>query len=103
MNLKYPFIAIIMISLFASCTGIPKNATAVKNFEVEKIEFGFRPTVKDRRPIVGNHAEYPHLHVFNGMGARGILNGNYFAKELFEHIEYGKPIHPEVDLKRFEV
>lgn len=74
-----------------------------KDFEVEKIEFGFRPTVKDRRPIVGNHAEYPHLHVFNGMGARGILNGNYFAKELFEHIEYGKPIHPEVDLKRFEV
>lgn len=70
-------------------------------FEVKEVKFGFRPTVKDRRPILGSHPEHENLFVFNGLGARGILNGNYFAKELFSHIETGKELHPEVDLKRF--
>lgn len=70
-------------------------------FEVEEVNFGLRPTVKDRRPILGNHPDHPNYFVFNGLGARGILNGNYFAKVLFEHIEDGKPLMPEVDLKRF--
>ncbi len=71
------------------------------DFEIKSVEFGFRPTVKDRRPILGNHQEFTNLFVFNGLGARGVLNGNYFAKELFDHINLGKPIHPEVDWKRF--
>lgn len=70
-------------------------------FDIKEINFGFRPTVKDRRPILGNHDKYKNLYVFNGLGARGILNGNYFAKELFEHIEFAKPLPAEVDLKRF--
>ena len=70
-------------------------------FEVKEVRFGFRPTVKDRRPILGSHTVYKNLYVFNGMGARGILNGNYFAKDLFNHIESGVELHPEVDIKRF--
>lgn len=70
-------------------------------YETVAVSFGFRPTVADRRPIVGSHMQYPNLFVLNGMGARGILNGSYFSKELFEHIENGKSLHPEVDLKRF--
>lgn len=73
------------------------------DFKIEEINFGFRPTVKDRRPILGNHPEYPNFYVFNGLGARGILNGCYFSKELYEHIENGKPLLPEVNLKRFSV
>lgn len=71
-------------------------------FDVADIHFGFRPTVKDRRPILGTHSEFENLYVFNGLGARGVLNGNYFSRELFEHIEYGKPLLAEVDLKRFK-
>lgn len=71
------------------------------DFEIDQIEFGFRPTVKDRRPIIGNHPSFPNYYVFNGLGARGILNGCFFSKELFEHIENGKSLDPEVDLKRF--
>ncbi len=71
------------------------------DFEIAEVNFGFRPTVKDRRPILGNHPEHKNFYVFNGLGARGILNGCYFSKKLFEHIENGKPLHPEVDLKRF--
>ena len=72
------------------------------DFEVTQVKFGFRPTVKDRRPIVGNHPEFKNLYVFNGLGARGILNGNYFSINLYNHLENGEEIHPEVDLKRFQ-
>ena len=62
------------------------------NFEIVEINYGFRPTVKDRRPIIGNHPDHSNYYIYNGLGARGILNGCYFSRELFEHIENGKPI-----------
>jgi len=71
------------------------------SFETASVEFGFRPTVKDRRPILGQHPEFENLYVFNGLGARGILNGCYFSKHLFDFIESGKPLPPEVSLERF--
>ena len=71
------------------------------DFEIEEINFGFRPTVKDRRPILGNHPDHQNYFVYNGLGARGILNGCYFSRELYDHIENGKELMPEVDLKRF--
>ena len=72
------------------------------DFEVTQVKFGFRPTVKDRRPIVGAHSEFKNFYVFNGLGARGILNGNYFSINLYNHLENGEEIHPEVDVKRFQ-
>ena len=70
-------------------------------FQIQEVNYGFRPTVKDRRPILGNNPAHSNFYVFNGLGARGILNGCFFSKELFDHIENGKPLMPEVDLKRF--
>ena len=71
------------------------------DFEINEVNFGFRPTVRDRRPILGSHPEHPNFYVINGLGARGILNGCFFSKELYEHIENLKPLMPEVDLNRF--
>lgn len=71
------------------------------DFEVKEVQFGFRPTVKDRRPIIGRHEEHHNLYVFNGLGARGILNGCYFARDLFRFMEEGIPLHEEVSLNRF--
>lgn len=73
-----------------------------EKFNVEKVNVGFRPTVADRHPILGRHTQYSNLYVFNGLGARGILNGCYFSKELFDFIENKKDLMPEVDLKRFD-
>lgn len=70
-------------------------------FEIVAVNYGVRPTVKDRRPILGNHPEHQNYFIYNGLGARGILNGCYFSKELYEHIENGKKLMPEVDIKRF--
>jgi glycine/D-amino acid oxidase-like deaminating enzyme len=71
------------------------------DFEINEVNFGFRPTVKDRRPIIGRHSEHNNLYVFNGLGARGILNGCYFSKNLYEFIEQNIPLHEEISLERF--
>ncbi|WP_312302099.1 FAD-dependent oxidoreductase [Chryseobacterium sp.] len=72
------------------------------DFEVEEVHFGFRPTVKDRRPIIGRHDTHNNLYVFNGLGARGILNGCYFSRDLFRFIEENIPLHEEVSISRFQ-
>ena len=62
---------------------------------------GVRPTVKDRRPLVGIHPEHRQLAVLNGMGTRGVMIAPSMAKELYEHLEHGEPLDLEVDIKRY--
>ena len=64
---------------------------------------GVRPTVKDRRPLVGKHPDHKNLAILNGLGTRGVMIGPYVAKQLFEHLETGVPLESEIDIKRFEV
>ncbi|MDY0930909.1 FAD-dependent oxidoreductase [Chryseobacterium sp. CFBP8996] len=71
------------------------------DFKIKEVHFGFRPTVKDRRPILGRHSQYSNLYVFNGLGARGILNGCYFSKILFDYIENNIPLPKEISIDRF--
>lgn len=71
-------------------------------YEITNVNYAFRPTVEDRRPIIGRHQIHTNFYVLNGLGARGILNGNYFAKDLFEFIEFGKPLLEEVSSERFK-
>jgi glycine/D-amino acid oxidase-like deaminating enzyme len=62
---------------------------------------GIRPTVKDRRPLVGRHPEHINLYLLNGLGSRGVMIAPYAAKQLFDFIEQGLPLDPEMDLSRF--
>ncbi len=71
------------------------------NFEVIEHYAGVRPTVKDRKPLLGTHPEHKNVHVMNGLGTRGVMLGPYMAKELFNHIEHGHPLAPENDINRF--
>lgn len=60
-----------------------------------------RPTVTDRRPLIGTEFDRPNLHLFNGMGSKGVMLAPYFAKHLVDHVYGGQPLDPEVDLARF--
>ncbi len=71
------------------------------DFEIKEVHLGFRPTVKDRRPIVGRHSLHHNLYVFNGLGARGILNGSYFSKSLYDYIENNIDLPGEISIERF--
>ena len=62
---------------------------------------GVRPTVKDRRPLVGRHPLHPRLHILNGFGSHGILIGPWAATGLYDYIEKGTPLNKEMDIQRF--
>ena len=63
---------------------------------------GIRPTVKDRRPLVGLHSKYQNLAVLNGLGTRGVMIAPTVSKQLFDHIENNIPLDKEIDIMRFE-
>lgn len=63
---------------------------------------GIRPTIKDRRPLVGIHHKYSQLAVLNGLGTRGVMIAPTVAKDLFNHLEEGADLHPEIDIVRFK-
>ncbi len=70
------------------------------DFEIIEHFAGVRPTVKDRRPLVGTHNEHKRLHVLNGLGTRGVMFGPWLAKALYENIEYNVPLDIQIDIKR---
>jgi len=61
-----------------------------------------RPTVIDRRPLLGTHPLYSNLHLFNGMGSRGVLTAPKASNWLFNHIDGQKDLPKEVNINRFE-
>jgi len=70
------------------------------DFEIVQHFAGVRPTVKDRRPLVGTHPNHSQLHVLNGLGTRGVMLGPYLANQLFKHIENQLPLEKEIDIVR---
>lgn len=70
-------------------------------FEIIEHYAGVRPTVRDRRPLVGTHANYKNVHVLNGLGTRGVMLAPAMAKALFENIEEGILLDKEINIKRF--
>lgn len=71
------------------------------NFEVVHQMAGIRPTVIDRRPLVGTHQHHKNVHILNGLGTRGVMIAPYAASQLFNHIENQVALNPEIDIKRF--
>jgi glycine oxidase len=71
------------------------------DFEIIQHFAGVRPTVRDRRPLVGSHQEYKNLHILNGLGTRGVMLGPSLAKSLFDNIENNISLDKEIEIKRF--
>ena len=71
------------------------------DFEVIDHLAGIRPTVVDRRPLVGQHPVYKNLYVLNGLGSRGVLIAPYVSRQLLDAIENKKPLDPEINIQRF--
>ncbi|OHX65546.1 NAD(P)/FAD-dependent oxidoreductase [Flammeovirga pacifica] len=83
-----------------------------KNQLLEKVEYiddefeilehwsGIRPATFDRRPFIGTSKDYKNIHIFNGLGAKGVSLGPYFAELLIQNIINGKELPREVRLDR---
>jgi len=67
---------------------------------VEQIA-GIRPTVKDRRPLIGKHPKYSNLAILNGLGTRGVMIAPIAAKQLYRYLEEGEALNTEYSIDRF--
>ena len=70
-------------------------------FEIVKHQAGVRPSVIDRRPILGSHPENDKIWIFNGLGTKGVMLGPFFAEMLSKAILNLETVDPIVDPIRF--
>jgi glycine/D-amino acid oxidase-like deaminating enzyme len=70
-------------------------------YTVLKQEAGVRPSSSDRRPLLGNHPVHERVHIFNGLGTKGVMLAPYLAGKFVLCFHKNTGLHPEVDIKRF--
>lgn len=71
-------------------------------YTINKKLAGIRPTVPDRRALIGFHPTDNRLSVFNGLGTKGVLLGPYLADYFSDKlIQNDFDLDPEVDVSRF--
>jgi glycine/D-amino acid oxidase-like deaminating enzyme len=71
------------------------------DFEIVDQTIGMRPTVKDRRPVLGSIKDNG-MFFFNGLGTRGLLMAPLLSQWLLDHIENKVALPSEVHIRRFE-
>lgn len=77
------------------------NAVITTPYKIISHEAGVRPSVIDRRPVVGTHPVYKNVFIFNGMGTKAVMIAPYFAKQLVNAIKNNSSINKEVSPERF--
>lgn len=71
------------------------------DFEIIDQIAGVRPTVRDRKPIIGSHPEYNNLFILNGFGSRGVMAAPTLSRKLLNLIFDKAEIEKEINLSRF--
>lgn len=71
------------------------------NYQIQGQNVGVRPTVLDRRPLLGEHPQWRGVYILNGLGTKGYMMAPTLARELTEYILDNKPLHPETAISRF--
>ena len=72
------------------------------SYEIVGQDWGIRPTTHDRRPILGTHPEHRRMHIFNGLGPKGVSLAPYFSDILLKYIENGIPLNKDVNIERYK-
>lgn len=82
---------------------LEQNLAALGTYHYHILEqnAGVRPTVLDRRPLLGEHPKWRGVYILNGLGTKGYMMAPTLARELAEHILNNKPLHPETAISRF--
>ena len=62
---------------------------------------GVRPSVSDRRPLVGQHHQHHQLWVLNGFGSRGVMIAPFASMALYQAIFEDQALPEELDIRRF--
>ncbi|WP_162304377.1 NAD(P)/FAD-dependent oxidoreductase [Maribellus luteus] len=71
-------------------------------YTIEEHWAGVRPTVADRRPVLGVHPKHKNVFVFNGLGTKGVMLAPWLAAEMVKFLKGEiRNLPPEVDIHRF--
>ena len=62
---------------------------------------GVRTSTPNYKPILGSHPAYNNLHLFSGLGSKGLLFGKFLAEHYADHLTDGISLYPEIDIIRF--
>ena len=76
------------------------QAITSASYSVQGQTVGMRPTVADRRPIMGAHPEHKGLFIFNGLGTKGYMLAPLLSMEMAQFMLEGTPLHKEVVFSR---
>lgn len=95
-------------NLNEEATGLGKRELTTKLEKVLPMAYtivnhqaGIRPTVIDRRPIIGMHSKYKNVYIFNGMGTKAVMMAPFLAMHFTNHLLHKQPLIAEVDINRF--
>lgn len=69
-------------------------------FEIIDHVSAVRPTVRDRRPFLGLHPQFPQLGIFNGLGTKGASLAPFFSHHFMQFLLGLHPLDESVDIKR---
>lgn len=72
------------------------------SFEVVGQEAGVRPTMVDRKPILGHDPDSDRVIIFNGLGTKGVSLAPYFSDVLIRWTEERVPLAKDIALARFK-
>lgn len=72
-----------------------------ENAEIIEQWAGVRVSTPNRKPVLGTHRDVENLHLFTGLGSKGLLYGKFLAEHYAQHLSEGTPIFEEVDIRRF--
>ena len=83
---------------------LEKKLSSVINCDYKIVDHsaGIRPTILDRRPLLGIHKKHKQLSILNGMGTRGVMIAPLMAKKLFLNLENNEQLEREIDIARFD-
>lgn len=70
-------------------------------YEILAQKAGIRPTVKDRRPLLGQHPKHPQLFLFNGFGSKGVSQAPWCAQHFVRNLTHGEDLMEELSIQRF--
>jgi glycine oxidase len=70
-------------------------------YDILDQQVGVRPTVLDRRPILGAHHTIKNMYLFNGLGTKGYLMAPTLARELSDYMFHEIPLDKEISIERF--
>lgn len=70
-------------------------------YEVLAQRAAVRPTVRDRRMLIGQHPQHLPYYIFNGLGTKGASLAPLGSRWLLDLLDRGRAVPAEVDIRRF--